>query len=205
VCTELGAKSEVELRNSSNGIVLLILLIVVSGCSRTKGNAIVSGNPQPVAQPLLGGVVGTVQVALGSGDVKTLAFKNVKLAQESYSILTASEKTDIARDEGDLSKALRLGLITLNEYNRKMQAKADALESFGRHLPGKEAIQSVAEATTDAGGSFKMEGIKLGTYWVFLDTDVSGNHVGWAVKVDVTTGSETKLDLNNTNLDYGFR
>jgi hypothetical protein len=187
------------------GTILLTGLTIIGGCSRTKGTASVSGNPQPIAQPSLGGIVGTVQVALGSGDVKALAFKNVKLVQEDYAILSDSEKTDIAYDADEGSKAVNAYLITNDEYQRKVQSRIDALGSFGRRLPGKENIQAIAEATTDAGGNFKMEGIKPGTYWIFLDTDVSGNHVGWAVKSDVTTGTVTKVDLNNTNFEYAFR
>jgi hypothetical protein len=205
VFTELGEKSEVKMRNSFIGIILLTGLIVVSGCSRTKGTANVSGNLQPIAQPSLGGIVGTVQVALGGGDVKTLAFKNIKLVQEGYAILTDSEKTDIMYDIDEGRKAVNVDLITEDEQERKVQSKIAALASFGRQLPGKESMQAIAETTTDAGGNFKMEGIKPGTYWVFLDTDVSGNHVGWAVKSDVTTGTATKVDLNNTNFDYAFR
>ena len=182
-------KSEVEMRKSFIGTVLLTVLTVISGCSRTQGNASASGNLQPIAQPLLGGIVGTVQVALGSGDVKTLAFKNVKLVQEDYAVLTDSEKADITYDMDEGSKAREFGLITSDELNRKAQAKANALESFGRRLPERETTQSITTATTDAAGNFKMDGIKPGAYWVFLDTDVSGNRVGWAVKADVIPGA----------------
>jgi hypothetical protein len=54
-------------------------------------------------------------MSLGSGDVKSLAFKQVKLVQENYAILTAAEKQDIDYDVDQGSEALRLGVTSLNE------------------------------------------------------------------------------------------
>ena len=180
--------------------VLVVLVVIAGGCSRAKNNPASSTEQSP-----FGTIIGKVQIALGSGDVKPVAFKSVRLTEESFAVLSDSEKQDIVYDADEGSEAVRLGVTSMDEHGRKVQAKVNALQSFDARLPQKQAIPTVSIATTDAGGNFKFEGIKPGTYWVFLDTTVSGNQVGWAVKVDVARNSVTNADMNNTNLDYGFR
>jgi hypothetical protein len=191
------------IRHSTEELVLLVL-VVLSGCSTTKGHSNLSSNSAWGLSP--GTIVGTAQLASRSGDVQSLTLRPVKLVQQAYSVLTDSQKQDIAHgDDYQDNEALRLGVMSLAEFNEKAEANADAWQSFQKRLPEKQAIQAISSGITDARGNFRLENIKPGTYWIFLDTEVSGNHVGWAVKVDVAPAATVKVELNDTNLDYEFR
>ncbi len=192
-----------RLPNAGRKEFLLIFLLAVGACSTKRGGTLTSADLQPTTQT--GAVVGAARVSLGSGDVKALAFKPTKLVQQGYAVLSDVERQDIVYDVDQGIEARRLAVISGDELDRKTRAKVAAMESFQRRLPEKEAIPAVATATTDASGSFKFDRIQAGTYWVFLDTQVAGNFVGWAVRVEVRPGTTTRVDLDNTDLDYGFR
>lgn len=185
--------------------VVALMLPSVTGCSRTKANDPSSGDRQAIVEPSVGAISGTAQVALGSGDVKTLAFKTVKLATQGYAVLTDAERNDIVYDYDQGERGRELGVISADELQRKTQAKVSAMESFQKRLPEKAAINGLATTTTDAGGNFKFERVQPGTYWINLDTDLAGNQIGWSVRVEVSTGAATAIQLNNTNVDYAVR
>jgi hypothetical protein len=110
------AELKYKMNNRSPGVQLLqlsILVVLLAGCSKNEAKP--SSNSAPTAQAPLGVIAGTVQISLGSGDVKSLAFKQVKLVQENYAILTEAEKQDIDYDVDQGSEALRLGVTSLNE------------------------------------------------------------------------------------------
>ncbi len=151
-----------------------------------------------------GVVLGTVQLGLKSGDVKSIAFTPARLGQQEFEVLTDSQKADLAADTDLYSDAIRLGLMSVDEAEVKTKAKLLASEIFHERLPQKKAIPAAATATTDGNGAFKFDSVSPGTYWMFLDTEVGINTIGWAVKVEVKARQTTKVNLNNTNLDYGF-
>jgi hypothetical protein len=192
-----------RMRNTTTELVVS-LVVVLGGCSATKGHANLPSNS--AWGPSTGTIVGKAQLASGSGAVQSLTLQPVKLVQQAYSVLTDSQKQDIGHgDDYQDNDALRLGVMSLAEFNEKAEANADAWQSFQKRLPEKQAIQAISSGITDARGNFRLENIKPGTYWIFLDTEFSGNHVGWAVKVDVAPAATVKVELNDTNLDYEFR
>jgi hypothetical protein len=183
----------------------MLMLATVTSCSKTKDEGSSSRNRQSVVEPTFGAVTGTVQVALGSGDVKALAFKTIKLVTEGYAVLSDAERNDIGYDYDMGERGRALGVISSDELDRKTRAKVSAMESFQKRLPEKVAIHAIATSTTDAGGNFKFDQVQPGIYWINVDTDLAGNYIGWSVRAEVLAGAPTKVQLNNTNLDYGFR
>jgi hypothetical protein len=188
-----------------NFCVLMLMLATVTGCSNKKEEGQSSRDRQAVVEPSFGAVTGTVQVAQGSGDVKALAFKTVKLSTEGYAVLSDAERNDIGYDVDLGLRGQAVDLISSDELQRKTQAKVSAMESFQKRLPEKVAIRGIAITTTDAGGNFTFDRVQPGTYWVNLDSDLAGNYLGWSVRVEVLAGAPTTVQLNNTDLDYGFR
>src|SRR5215472_1273196 len=106
---------------------LLLLVVVVAGCSKVKNDVHSANNSSSSSvQSSFGTIIGTAQIALGSGDVKPLAFRPVRLVQENHNVLTDAEKQDIKYDANQGSEAQRLGVISMDEYGKKVQAKVDA-------------------------------------------------------------------------------
>ncbi len=136
--------------------------------------------------------------------MKAVAFTSVKLAQQDFKVLTEAEQEDAAFDVDQGLEAARLGIMERDELDRKARAKVEAMKSFENRLPQKLGIPAVATATTDANGSYRFDHVPAGAYWVSLDTKLGINSVGWSVKVEVKPGETTKLDLNNTNVDYSL-
>jgi|SRR6185437_16670426 len=190
-------------KSFSVGALLFFTLVIVA-CSAKKGQGRNSDDAQATAQIKTATITGTVQVALGNGDVKNLVFTNVKLTQQGYSVLSDSEKRSIAFDTDEGIEAEKLGQLSMDDLSSKTEARTDAMRSFEAKLPEKEAVQGVI-TTTDASGNFKFGGLQPGTYWLLLDTQLAGNYVGWSFKIAIQPGATAKVDLSNTNIDYTFR
>lgn len=187
------------------GLSFVLAFLVLHGCSKQTESEGGSNEAQTKLQSSLGTIVGKAQVALKSGEVRSVAFATLKLVQQPFQVLSESEKEAISYDADHGLEAARLGIASRDEVHRKIEAKTSAMESLQRRLPEKQAISAVATATTDANGSFKIERINPGTYWLFLDVQISGNLVGWAQKVELKAGKTVSVDLNNTNVEYTFR
>lgn len=149
-------------------------------------------------------IMGTAQLALKSGDVKNIAFTTVMLTQQDYKVLTDSEQEDVSFEPDTGLDAVRLGIMTTDELDRKTKARFAAIESFQNKLSEKAKMPAIATTTTDAAGNFRFDKVNPGTYWVFLDAKVAINYVGWSLMVEVKPGETNKADMNNSNVDYSF-
>lgn len=180
------------------------LLLLANGCS-SRRNAETKTSSDSEKRPDASGVIaGTAQLALKSGDVKNIAFASVVLTKQNYKVLTGAEQADIAFDVDSGRDAVQLGMMSSDELQTKAKAKFAAMESFQSKLPEKLKVPPIATETTNANGEFRFSNVCPGTYWIFLDTKVAINYVGWSLRVEVKPGETVKADLNNTNVDYSF-
>ncbi len=185
-------------------ISLLFLVVLMSGCSPKNGAGSKSPTDADKKTDPAAVIVGAAQLGLKSGDVKNITFASVMLTEQDFKVLTDTEQADVSFDVDTGMDARRLGIMTSDELDRKTKAKFAAMESFQSKLPEKLKVPAIATTTTDAGGNFRFDRVPPGTYWIFLDTKVAINYVGWSLRVDVKPGQTLKADLNNANVDYSM-
>jgi hypothetical protein len=182
-------------------LVVFVVFSLCAGCASEKTSdrkVSVKGNDSTAS------IAGTVQLALRSGDVKNVAFTTVRLATQEYHVLTDAEKEASAFDADLLRDARTTGVMSLDEYTRRMDSLHSMVASFRTRMPERSAVPAVASVQTNGNGAYIFQNVVPGTYWINVDAEVGINYVAWTVQVTVRAGESVHCDLNNTNLEYSF-
>ena len=177
---------------------LTAVIILAFGCAMIaegqrrrapRSRATPSATPTPSPTPATGALSIEAGLIYNSGDTKPVARTTFFLLDEDLRIILKP----FGETPGTLGSQMDF-LYTFREYP-KSKASYDQI---------KAAVEShiIATVTTDFNGRAKLTDLVPGTRFMYGEFRVSEDRIAWNVKVEIKSGAETSIILDNSNRSY---